>query len=151
MLTTADSLTKILIEDLLLQPEQVSAIFVALINRLSQLEQRIILHAVLKHLAETFLKSEQSDKLVPSKAISAAAGVIGRITKSADAFKTHLLTSLTQLSGAGVGDGVGIRRAMIAVLADDRDSLVTVLEKSVDQFGDQLYIKHTPMLQQEGI
>jgi hypothetical protein len=25
-----------------------------------------------------------------------------------------------------------------------------VLEKSLGQFGDQLYIKHSPMLQQEG-
>jgi hypothetical protein len=31
------------------------------------------------------------------------------------------------------------------------DSLQEVLEKSMQQFGDKLYIKHTPILNQEGI
>ena len=52
--------------------------------------------------------------------------------------------------GAGVGDGIGIRRAVVAVLAKDKEAITTVLEKSVNQFGDQLYIKHTAVLQQEG-
>jgi telomere length regulation protein len=38
----------------------------------------------------------------------------------------------------------------MAVISQDRDDLVAVLEKSLSQFGDQLYIKHSPMLQQEG-
>ncbi len=36
------------------------------------------------------------------------------------------------------------------MLADDKEAITTVLEKSIGQFGDQLYIKHTPILQQEG-
>jgi telomere length regulation protein len=38
----------------------------------------------------------------------------------------------------------------MAVISQDRDDLVAVLEKSLSQFGDQLHIKHSPMLQQEG-
>lgn len=57
---------------------------------------------------------------------------------------------LTGSSGAGLGEGVGIRRAAVAVIAQNKDDLVMVLEKSLGQFGDQLYIKHSPMLQQEG-
>jgi len=46
--------------------------------------------------------------------------------------------------------GIEIRRAMVAVVAQNTESLAQVLEKAINQFGDQLYIKHTPMLQQEG-
>jgi telomere length regulation protein len=53
-------------------------------------------------------------------------------------------------SGAGVGDGVGIRRAVVATLARDREAITTVLEKSIAQFGDDLYMRHSAMLQQDG-
>lgn len=53
-------------------------------------------------------------------------------------------------SGAGLGDGIGIRRAVVAALAQDRDAIIAVLEKSLAQFGDELYIKHSAILQQDG-
>ena len=57
---------------------------------------------------------------------------------------------LTSSSAAGVGEEVGIRRAVLAVVAQEKEDICTVVEKSINQFGDQLYIKHSPMLQQEG-
>lgn len=30
------------------------------------------------------------------------------------------------------------------------ESIQRIMEKAMEQFGDQLYIKHTPILQQEG-
>lgn len=65
--------------------------------------------------------------------------------------KEHLISWLTGTSGAGLGDGIAIRRAAVVVLSKDKAAIETVLEKSLQQFGDQLYIKHTPTLQQEGI
>jgi telomere length regulation protein len=38
----------------------------------------------------------------------------------------------------------------MAVVSQQKDDIVAVLEKSLSQFGDQLYIKHSPALQQEG-
>jgi hypothetical protein len=35
-------------------------------------------------------------------------------------------------------------------LSRDKSDIQAVLEKSLQQFGDQLYIKHTPTLQQDG-
>lgn len=61
-----------------------------------------------------------------------------------------MLEWLTGSSAAGLGEGVGIRRAVLAVVSQHRDDIVAVLEKSLSQFGDQLYIKHSPLLQQEG-
>jgi telomere length regulation protein len=65
--------------------------------------------------------------------------------------KSHLKTWLTSSSGAGVGDGIAIRRAVVAALAVDNSDIETVLDKSLRLFGDQLYIKHTSTMQQEGI
>jgi len=62
-----------------------------------------------------------------------------------------LLSWLTSSTGAGVGEGIAIRRAVVAALAEDKSDMETVLEKSLQQLGDQLYIKHTPTMQQEGI
>ncbi|RAL66882.1 hypothetical protein DID88_007664 [Monilinia fructigena] len=51
--------------------------------------------------------------------------------------------------GAGIGEGVAIRRAAIASLSKNKKDIETVLEKSLSQFGDMLYIRHAPILQQE--
>jgi telomere length regulation protein len=62
-----------------------------------------------------------------------------------------LILWLTSSSGAGVGSSIAIRRAAIAALSVDRTDAEAILDKSLRQFGDQLYIKHTPTMQQEGI
>ncbi|KAG7135670.1 hypothetical protein HYQ46_008872 [Verticillium longisporum] len=61
----------------------------------------------------------------------------------------HLVLWLTNSTGAGLGEAIGIRRAVVAVVGKDKECTSQVLEKSLSQFGDQLYIKHSPMLQQE--
>lgn len=82
--------------------------------------------------------------------ISAAAGVIKSLVADDTKYLSHLVTWLTSANGAGLGDTICIRRAVLAVLSSDRDSIATVFEKSLSQFGDYLYIRHTPVLQQEG-
>ncbi|KAL3419002.1 DNA replication checkpoint protein tel2 [Phlyctema vagabunda] len=82
-------------------------------------------------------------------AVSAAVNMVGKIIFEKPAMHQHLIAWLTSSSGAGVGDGIAIRRATIAALSNDKDALTAVLERSLQQFGDQLYIRHTPILQQE--
>lgn len=123
-----------------------------LFDHLAHSEQRNVLFSLLKSAAELHLnKLEGSDTAKDESIVSAAAGVINRLVANDAKYMSYLVTWLTTASGAGVGDGIGIRRAVFAVLASDRDSITTVLEKSLNQFGDFLYIKHTPMLQQEGM
>jgi telomere length regulation protein len=82
--------------------------------------------------------------------VSAAAGLITSVLAKDESRKGHLVTWLTSSSGAGVGDGIAIRRAVVAALAKDSNDVETVLDKGLRQFGDQLYIRHTPTIQQEG-
>jgi telomere length regulation protein len=121
------------------------------LDKLPQLEQRKALFSVLKLLSEDYLNrlglcESDSDKLV----ISAAAGAINSIVGTDGNRKGHLVEWLTKSSGAGLGDGVAIRRAVLAVISQDREKTISVLEQSLAQFGDQLYIKYSPILQQEG-
>lgn len=83
--------------------------------------------------------------------VSAAAGLLAVILGNDLTRKAQLVSWLTGSSGAGVGDGISIRRAAIAAVAVEKGDIELVLEKSLLQFGDQLYIRHTPTMQQEGI
>ncbi|KAK7226389.1 hypothetical protein V2G26_014392 [Clonostachys chloroleuca] len=80
--------------------------------------------------------------------ISAAAGVIDSVIQGDRVRESHLIKWCSSSSGAGVGHGVGIRRAVLAALSKNKENIRTVLEKSVSQFGDELYIKHAAILQQ---
>lgn len=147
----AEHLIKQVIERLLLSSENGANSFMRLFGNLSQLEQKRILHAVLKYLAETFLnKLGQADTPESKRIISGAAAVIEKLVGSEESRKNHLIVWLTGSTGAGLGDAIGIRRAVLAALTPDKDAISTVFEKSLSQFGDQLYIRHSPALQQEG-
>ncbi|KAI1335622.1 telomere length regulation protein-domain-containing protein [Xylariaceae sp. FL0016] len=146
----SDKLIKVLFTGLLFRRGGTQDIFSEILNELPHLEQRKVLFTVLQSLSNEFFPSvTQSTNKDDSAVISAAAGAIKTIVQSAEAQKNNLLDWLTNSSGAGIGEGCGIRRAVLAALADDKDTMSMVLEKSIRQFGDQLYMKHTPMLQQD--
>ena len=123
----------------------------ALLDPLPQSEQRKVVFLALKSFSEQFLDrlgSCSSDESVET--ISAVAGAIRVIVGEGGGMREHLVSWLTSSSGAGLGEGVGVRRAVLAVVAQDKDAVVMVLERSLAQFGDLLYIKHSPVLQQQG-
>ncbi|KAM0283646.1 hypothetical protein ACHAQH_002425 [Verticillium albo-atrum] len=146
----SEPLIKHLIEDLLLGLDAHTAAFVRLFGHLSQLEQKRTLYAIIKYLADTHLnKLGSSESPEAKQKISAAAGVIEKLVAHNDSRTNHLVLWLTNSTGAGLGDAIGIRRAVVAVVRNHKEYIGQVLEKSLGQFGDQLYIKHSPMLQQE--
>lgn len=135
----------LLVEDV--DPQQLSS----LLGNLSQTEQRKVLFSTLKMLSADHLDKlgncESTDSHIP---ISAVAGVVNSFVGTSEIRRGHLTEWLAGSSGAGLGESIGIRRAVLAVASQNKDCLVAVLEKTINQFGDQLYIKHSPMLQQEG-
>ncbi|KAK3310693.1 telomere length regulation protein-domain-containing protein [Chaetomium strumarium] len=146
----SDALIKQLLSDLLLNKQAGAHKLGNLLGNLPQTEQRKVLYSVLKLFSADHLDGLGRCETAESKPlISAVAGAINAILDSDGNGRRHLLEWLTGSSGAGLGDGVGIRRAVMAVISQNRDDLVAVLEKSLSQFGDQLYIKHSPALQQE--
>jgi telomere length regulation protein len=143
-----ESLVKTVIDGLLLRegsnPEDFSKVCLSQSSSAKR-TMNILLQHLAQHLNGLDLGTPSFNTL-----ISAAAGVIDAVIKGNEGLYNHLVSWCTSSSGAGLGDAVGIRRAVLAVLAQNKDGITTVFEKSLAQFGDQLYIKHAAILQQNG-
>ena len=131
--------------------------FISLLDSLPSFDQRNALYSVLKiatreHLSSPITTEDNSQWWKrDTYIVSAVAGLINSLIADDEARKNYLISWITNSSGAGIGDGIAIRRAVVASLAQDKNDMETILDKSLQQFGDQLYIKHTPTLQQEGM
>ncbi|KAI0854338.1 telomere length regulation protein-domain-containing protein [Daldinia vernicosa] len=146
----SESLINTLITGLLLRNVESHGTFENLLSSLPPLEQRKVLNLALKLLSDKYLSSiHDTSEIIDAPIIQAASGVLKAIIGDDETRKNHLLDWLTSGSGAGIGEGYGIRRAAVAVFSDDKEFITTVLEKSLSQFGDKLYIKHAPLLQQD--
>jgi telomere length regulation protein len=131
--------------------------FNRLLEHMPKLEQRNVLFSLVKIVSKDYLSSslaiEDNSRWWQSDAsmISAVAALIKLLVDGEESHKGHFIFWLTNSSGGGIGDGIAIRRAIVASLALDKVNMESILEKSLRQFGDQLYIRHTPTLQQEGM
>ncbi|KAI0974306.1 telomere length regulation protein [Xylaria arbuscula] len=146
----AEILVQQLLYKLLLHDEVGKEMFSKLVNNYPLPEQRQVLLLLLKLLSDLYLnpiKDSEANDEYPT--IWASVGVLQSIITDNDTQRNNLVTWLTSASGAGVGESCGIRRAAVAALAGHKESILIVLERSLNQFGDQLYIKHSPLLQQE--
>ncbi|KAK9413047.1 putative Telomere length regulation protein-domain-containing protein [Seiridium unicorne] len=143
----ADTLVQVLYDALILR-DQKPSLFSHILDCMPQLDQRKVLTIILKLLASQLPEpSEESMEDYPL--IWAATGVLSAVVGSNRVRRDHLVAWLTDANGAGLGENCGIRRAAIATIGENKETIIMVLEKSLAQFGDQLYIKHSPLLQQE--
>lgn len=141
---------KILFTGLVLHAE-VHPTFEKLLDLLSSADQRKVLLMVLKFISTKYLSSVDADEAIEDyPTIWAAASALQAVIGTSSVRKAQLVAWLSGATGAGLGETCGIRRAALAVLADDKEAMFSVLESSLGLLGDQLYIKHAPMLQQEG-
>ncbi len=130
-----------------MDPAVDAASFGKLFALLPAVEKKKTLYGLLKFLAETCLDPTGSSDRA---AIPAVAGLVESVVGGERDLLEHLVSWLTTAGGIASSQESGIRRAVMAVVSRSRDRLFGVLDKSVEQFGDPLYIKHAPMLQQEG-
>lgn len=135
-----------MIKELLLAPGASASDFVACCFLQPQRVKKI-LDILLNYLAREYLN--QATETVDN-VVSAAAQILTSVVAGDRFRQEHLVNWCVSSSGAGLGDVVGIRRAVLAVLSQNKDVIVNVFEKSLSQFGDELYIKHAAILQQEG-
>lgn len=138
-----------LVEGLLLSPvEKDVELFEKIFGNLPQHDQKRLLMAILKYATNVFSSPEKSKD--EASVVSAVAGLLRTIVKVDEKRRGILVGWLTSVSGGAAGEHVGIRRAAVGVLTEYRDDITIVLEKTMALFGDNLYIKHAPLLQQEG-
>ncbi|KAF7871839.1 hypothetical protein EAF04_003946 [Stromatinia cepivora] len=149
-----DNIAKEILSSLLLQKED-AAKFMKLYGNLPSFEQRNLLYTFLNILSRDHLSlditSEDDDQWwqANTSIVSAAAKLINILISENEPRKDHLIAWLTNSSGAGIGEGVAVRRAAIVSLSKNKKDMEAILERSLSQFGDTLYIRHAPTLQQE--
>ena len=122
-----------------------------LLDGLPQTDQRKLIFSILNLLATKHLTLSGPDTSTEdSPTVWAAAGALRALIGMSETRKADLIAWLTNISGAGIGEACASRRAALAALAHDKEAILAVLEKTLGLFGDQLYVRHSPMLQQEG-
>ncbi|WZH40134.1 telomere length regulation protein-domain-containing protein [Fusarium acuminatum] len=144
----SENLIKIVIDRLLLSPQSSVSTFTQLALSQPRTSKKII-HFLLRHLSQKHLQGLSLDDTSPNDKVSAVAQLLKELALNDATRREVLINWCASSSGAGLGDGIGIRRAVVAALAQDRDAIIAVLEKSLAQFGDELYIKHSAILQQD--
>ncbi|CVK84007.1 related to TEL2 Protein involved in controlling telomere length and position effect [Fusarium mangiferae] len=144
----SETLIRIAIDGLLLSKRNSISTFIQLALSQHRTSKKVF-HMLLQHLSQKYLNRLSLEDTHPDDKCSAVAGLLMEVALNDETRRDVLINWCASSSGAGVGDGVGIRRAVVAALARDREAITTVLEKSIAQFGDELYIRHSAMLQQD--
>lgn len=149
-----EAVMQTLMSALILGSENGAQRFHDLLVRLTPLERRKVVSALLHLLSHKYLGSTgpgEADTASSQAKVAAVAELIHRLVDTDALVSEGLENWLVSSSGAVTVEGVAIRRAVMAVVAQHKDILISVLEKAMDQFSDPLYIKHTPVLHQEGM
>ncbi|KAF2132660.1 hypothetical protein P153DRAFT_309193 [Dothidotthia symphoricarpi CBS 119687] len=124
-------------------------------SRMKTFEQRKFLNAVIAFVDKQYFPSIMVDKedtsITASKPISSVAGLLYSLTKDNDVLKEHLVSALAKSTIPSLSESFAARRSVIAALSKDDDKIHTLLENSIRLFGDSVYIKHTPIVQQEAL
>ena len=82
--------------------------------------------------------------------VAGAAALLAGFVLYDDDVRALVLAWLTATTGGGVGEPLGLRRALVAVIAQDELALPTLLEELLQQFADKLWIARAPIVRQEG-
>lgn len=144
----------------------------SLIKNMGVQEQKTSLYSLLRILSKHRLPSftgtlSYDEQQEDTRILCGAAALISFLVKDSDILKDALISWLTGGSGDGIGQGKAIRRAVIAALSDDHGRefnwvvkvhadrqalarMIVLFNKALELFGDKLFIKHTPMLHQQG-
>ncbi|EFX03618.1 hypothetical protein CMQ_546 [Grosmannia clavigera kw1407] len=139
-----------LLYDLLDDVENGAAEFSCLLEQLPAHEQKKMLAGILGLMPEKFSRPSSGESTVEDASIiPAMAGLIQQIVGGGGVMQEQLVAWLLSSPGVGLENGIDVRRAAMAVVANDSKSMSDILGKSLAEFGDQLFIKHTPSMQQE--
>lgn len=144
----------------------------ALIEQLTANEQKTVFVTLIRVLSNKLGRFDGtlSAPIIATPEIDPLAGAAAlffRLSNGSADLRGVLIRWLTGSATSGLGQGISVNRAVIASLAHDERRLCFLLSNPntdgqvesmkevflgiLSQFGDPLYIKHTPILQQEGL
>lgn len=125
-----------------------------LLNNLKTFEQRSVLSLILRSLSSAVLASKVEqwnlrDLEKTPKAIAQASKFLQQLVTGNNVLTESLIDLLTRPESSKMTIEPAFLRACIATLSEDEDQMQTILERSISKFGDQLFIEHSPIVQQE--
>ena len=151
-LTLRDSVISTFVTDLVLSDSLArDDVLAGIMEQLPVYEQKKMLNGILKFAADTYFSSiSTGPETVDAGVVSAVAGLVDKVIVTSTSLRSQLVSWLLTSPGVGLPNGIAIRRAAVAAVSNDQSALSDILDKSMAEFGDQLFIKHSPMMQQEG-
>ncbi|KAF1992096.1 hypothetical protein K402DRAFT_450218 [Aulographum hederae CBS 113979] len=102
-----------------------------------------------KFLVGSSLLGSLAQLSTTTKQMQGSAALLRSLIEGNAALTEFLTSMLTGDAGASRVPSIAFRRIALAVLADEEDRVQAVLDRSIQQFGDQMFIKNMPMLEQE--
>ncbi|KAF2459793.1 telomere length regulation protein-domain-containing protein [Lineolata rhizophorae] len=127
----------------------------ALLKHMSSYQQQQFLSSTLAFLNVEVLPPKPEDGLPgglqPTKAIGGSAALLRAIYAHSESLENKLISWLLSPASLGADGSFDLLRALVLALSPKADTVSAVLEKAITQFSDSLYIKHTPIIQQEAI
>ena len=143
----AASLTLIDGESLFLDRYQV------VMHNLGSHEKKIYFYSLIRILSKRHLSPSQTDdadwKESKRGALNGVIALIVAFLKGNPQLQDNSIEWLASTSSDSIGQSHDTHRVVIAALPGDQKK--KVLRKVLELFGDKLYIKHTPILHQEGM
>ncbi|KAI2824780.1 hypothetical protein CBS133816_8756 [Aspergillus niger] len=127
--------------------EQYSSLF----DRLRPTEQLALLEAVFRDLEKRHFSGEipgDSANNTSGQVVSSVAALCSNAVSKRLDLQGQIVDWLSKGQGGSI-HSLGLRRALVAILAQQEDSINTLLSKSLDQSGDKFYIQHAPIRCQE--
>ena len=126
---------------------------VAVVAKLPQFAQRRYLDHTLRWLAGIESRNPGVDSTLPGQAAEAAAiaALLQDILNDSDGLKQHLSSVLSDPARVSSLSLLAIRASIAALATTCPDDLDNLVEKGLKIFGDQIFVRHSPILQQESI
>jgi telomere length regulation protein len=134
-------------------PSQTLAELAETVKKLPTFAQRRYLDHTLRWLAGIESRTPGSDFTQSGQVAEAAAiaALLQSISNDNDVFKQHLSSVLSDPSQVSSLSLLSIRASIAALNATCPDDLDSLVERCLKVFGDQMFVRHSPILQQESI
>ncbi|KAJ9304297.1 hypothetical protein DTO217A2_6261 [Paecilomyces variotii] len=135
-----------------LRDQEFSVQFRRLLENVRVPEQTAMFEAVLRDVEKKYfegeLPSDRPEIQPDNETIGGVAALCASIIKNSQSLRNQTASWLASGQSSCI-QGIRLRRALLAVISDDKDAVIELFTTSLGNFGDKFYIKHTPTQIQE--
>ncbi|KAL8982874.1 MAG: hypothetical protein Q9205_002751, partial [Flavoplaca limonia] len=125
--------------------------YISFVRSLKCSIKKTVVYSLLRNLATIHMGLSSDGAAFERKPRYPIGGIAALFRGFAEADEDIPKLLIDWLSSDGIVQDLRVRRAVIAALAEDLDTLKSTVTESLRTFGDKLYIKHAPVLHQEGM